>query len=95
MKAKSPSAARDAQLASDWKWLESRPEGQRIIADIMVWCGVYNQIDETDPVKMALQVGENNFAKRILGLLAYSPREFTQRAKEHADLLDRMMRNQD
>jgi hypothetical protein len=89
-------AKRTAQLAEDWQWLASTAQGRRIIAHIMVWGNVYNPITDHDPIKMAMQVGENNFAKEIAFFLGYRADkfEFAQRSWDDTDLLDRMLTGQ-
>ena len=83
---------RDQQLADDWQWLANTPQGQRIIADLMVYGDIYTQIDENDPIKLALAVGGNNFAKRIAFFLGFkgAPEDFSRRAFEDTDVLYRM-----
>jgi hypothetical protein len=84
---------RDAQLAEDWRTIADTPEGRRVIADLMVWGDVYNEIDSDNPVQLALQVGQNNFAKRIAYLLGYraTPEQFSDRAWDDTDMLDKMI----
>jgi hypothetical protein len=84
-------AKRDQQLADDWQWLATTPEGRRIIADLMTWGNVYSQIEENDPVAMARLVGENNFAKRVAFLLGLKPAQFHQQSWEDTSLMDNMM----
>ena len=83
---------RDAQLADDWQWLANTPQGQRIIADLMVWGNVYNPIEANDPIEMAREVGVNNYAKRVAGFLGFksAPQDFPRRADEDIDVLYRM-----
>lgn len=91
-----PSRKRDAQLAEDWQWLANTPQGRRIIADLMVWGNVYSPIEESDPTRLAVAVGENNFAKRVAYYLGYrqQPEQFAQRAFEDTDLINRWLSSQ-
>ena len=83
---------RDAQLADDWQWLANTPQGQRIIADLMVWGNVYNPIEANDPIEMAREVGVNNYAKRVAMFLGFkhTPEDFSRRAADDLDVLYRM-----
>ena len=84
---------RDAQLAEDWQWLNNTPQGRRIIADLMVWGDVYTRIEDTDPIALALRVGESNLAKRVAYYLGWKadPYQFVQHAQDDTDLLNRMI----
>lgn len=83
--------SRDLQLAEDWQWFASTPQGRRVIADLMTWGNVYSQIEENDPVAMARAIGENNYAKRIALLLGLSPAVFPVKSWEDTDILERML----
>ena len=85
---------RDAQLADDWQTIAHTAAGQRIISDIMTWGNVYSPIDENDPVALGRATGENNFAKRIARLLKYRPEHYSEKAEEHLDIIDGMLRSQ-
>ena len=91
MTLKKPSNKRDQQLADDWQWFASTPQGRRVIADMMVWGNVYSQIECNDPIEMARSVGENNFAKRVAYLLGLRPETFPVQSWDDTDILDRMM----
>ena len=84
---------RDAQLADDWKWLRDTEQGQRIIADLMVWCNAYTPIETKDPIELARLVGEQNVAKRVAYYLGWhiSPSDYARHAEDDADLLNRML----
>lgn len=84
---------RDAQLAEDWKAIARTAEGRRVIADIMTWANVYSQIEESEPIRLALRVGEENVAKRIAYYLGYRPEHYAQIAEEHTDLLSQMVQS--
>ena len=83
---------RDQQIADDWQWLANTPQGQRSIADLMVFCDVYTTIEESDPVLLAMAVGANNIGKRIAFYLGFkgTPEDFSRRAFEDTDVLYRM-----
>ncbi len=82
---------RDAQLAEDWQWLANTAQGRRVIADLMTWANIYSHIEESEPVKLALRVGEQNVGKRVAYYLGYKPEQFPQMAEEDTDLINRML----
>ena len=77
------------------QWLANTPQGRRIIADLMVWGNVYSPIEESDPTKLALAVGENNFAKRVAYYLGFKADhyQYAQRAIDDTDVINQMLRN--
>jgi hypothetical protein len=84
-------AKRDLQLADDWQAIANTAAGQRIISDLMAWCNVYSTIDEDNPIKLAMAVGENNFAKRVAYLLGLKPDRYPTQMWEDTDRLNHMM----
>ena len=79
---------RQRQLAEDWQAIARTPEGRRVIADLMQWGWVFQQIEENDPIALARMVGENNFAKRISRYLNLTPDMFVESNKQN-DEVDR------
>jgi hypothetical protein len=84
---------RDLQLADDWQWLATTAVGQRIIADLMMWCEVYTTIEENDPIALARAVGAENVAKRVAFLLGLKPGQFADKAWFDTELSNRLMRD--
>lgn len=80
------------QLALDYKRTFSSPEGQRVLADLMVWCNVYHPIDETDPIKLAQANGERNVALRIVGYMGMTPETFAKDAERVVRTAEQMLR---
>lgn len=80
-----------AKIAEDYREVFSTPEGRRVLADLMTWCHAWTQIEESDPIKLAMATGEQNVAKRIAGLMAYRPEDYPAKAKEQTDLINHIM----
>lgn len=91
--ARSPRAKADTAIADAWKGFYQTPHGRAAIADLMVWCNVYNDTGTTDPIQLAREAGEASVAKRIAGLIGLKPEAYPQQAWDDADILDGIMRN--
>lgn len=75
-------------LAADYARCFETPEGQRVLADLMTVCGVYDAFVGTDPVQMALATGARNVALHIAAKLNYKPGDFARRAEQDEWMLD-------
>ena len=78
---------RERQLAEDWQAIARTPEGRRVIADLFGWGWVFQPIDEHDPIRMAIAVGENNFAKRVARYLTLEPAVFAEAMRENDEVM--------
>lgn len=81
----------EKQLSEDFQWLASKPEGRRILAWMFGWGQVYQEIEETDPVRLAMAVGENNFAKRIARYINLRPEVFAKAMSQNDDVVREKM----
>ena len=90
-------AKRRSEISAAWKRLAQTIDGQLVIADLMVWGNVYTQINGIDhrgrqmsDTEIFMQIGENNFAKRIAGYLGWrqNPAEYVQHALDDTDILN-------
>jgi len=66
------------------------PEGQRVLADLMTVCGVYDVVTETDPIRLAMLTGARNVALHIAQKLNVTPSDFVKRAKDDEEILSRV-----
>lgn len=76
----------EMQLAEDFQWLAQTAQGRRILAWMFGWGMVFQEIEETDPIRLAMAVGENNFAKRIARYATASPQVFIDAMKQNEDV---------
>ncbi len=54
------------QLLTDYRTVFQSPEGQRVLADLMRLAGLFDAIEENDPIAMARNVGKQNLIKEII-----------------------------
>lgn len=83
----------DAAIADAWKGFYATPEGRAAIAELMVWCNLYQPCVSNDVMEMAREQGERNVALRIVQMIGLKPAEAPVDAWEDADILDRMIGN--
>lgn len=55
------------------------------------WGQVYQEIDETDPIRLAMAVGQNNFAKKIAQYCTLRPDIFTIALAKNEDVAREML----
>lgn len=80
-------------LASHWQAVWQTTSGRLAIAELLVATNVYSEIQATDPVQLALAVGERNVGARIARLIGLKPESYVQDAHEAVDLLDKFMQH--
>ena len=74
-------------LAVDYSRCFETPEGQRVLADIMTTCGVYDVVLAHDPVELGLATGARNVAMHIAAKLNFKPGDFPKRAERDDEIL--------
>lgn len=77
----------EAQLAEDFRWLAETPQGKRILSWMFGWGMVFQEIDESDPIRLAMAVAENNFAKRIARYCTMNPEVFSDAMKQNNEAI--------
>jgi len=90
---RSPRAKAENEVADAWRGFYATPHGRAAIAELMIWCNVYNDSGTTDPVQMAREAGERSVAQRIARLIGLRPGDYPSEARDHTDILDKIMRN--
>ena len=83
-------ALAQARVADAWKSFYATPEGRAAIAELMIWCNVYQECTETDMVEIMRQQGEKNVAVRIIKMIGLTPAEAPVDAWEDEDILHRI-----
>lgn len=81
---------REDPLVTDYMRAFDTPEGQRVLADLMTVCGVYDVVVESDPMRLALLTGARNVALHIAKKLNATPEDFVKRAKGDEEVLSRV-----
>ena len=76
-----------SRIAQDFRDVFSGPVGERVLAQIMAQAQVYAPDTSTDAMTLAFNAGQRNIALMIASYLAYKPRDFVQRAREHNEAL--------
>lgn len=54
------------QLLTDYRTVFQSSEGQRVLADLMRLAGLFDAIEDNDPIAMAQKVGKQNLIKEII-----------------------------
>lgn len=85
--AKRPPRNPETQLSHAWKAVWQTPEGRLAISELLIATNVYSEIVATDPVQLALAVGERNMGARIARLLELKPEAYAHDAREAVDLV--------
>ena len=78
-------------VAEAWKGFYATPEGRVAIAELMVWCNLYQPCISNDVMEMAREQGERNVALRIVQMIGLKPAEAPVDAWEDSEILDRMI----
>lgn len=81
----------EKQLSEDFQWLAGTPQGRRILSWMFGWGQVYQEIDETDPIRLAMAVGQNNFAKKIAQYCTLRSEIFTMAMSQNNDVAREML----
>jgi len=89
--AKRPLRNPETALSSAWKAVWNTPEGRLAISELLLATNVYSEIMATDPVQLALAVGERNMGARIARLIELKPEAYAQDAREAVDLVGRFI----
>ena len=91
--AKDPQQRHRAQnaVADAWKAFYNTPGGRQAIAELMVWCNLYQPCISNDVMEMAREQGERNVALRIVQMIGLKPAEAPVDAWEDSEILDRMI----
>lgn len=58
------------------------PEGKRVLSQILIWGRVNSSVSSPDPQTMAIMVGENNLALKIVAGLTYPAELPTERRRK-------------
>ncbi len=77
-----------ADMANLYREAWESHSGRAVLSDLLQHCGVATLIDDTDPTRMAIRVGERNMALRIVQMLGWQPEEFPAAAWATADYLN-------
>lgn len=91
--AKDPQQRHKAQVrvAEAWKRFHSSDDGREAIAELMVWCNLYQPCISNDVIELAREQGERNVALRIVQMIGLKPAEAPVDAWEDSEILDRMI----
>jgi len=81
---------KNEQLALDYKRVFATPEGQRVLADLMLYCGVYQSHNEHDPCRMARLEGNREVGLYIATFMAWRPDTFVQDAERIVSTVSHM-----
>lgn len=82
---------RDLELAEAYRITFQSPFGEKVLADLMLHCGVYNPIDDRDPITVGMRMGERNVAMHIAKMRGLRPEHFPDEAWRVAGIADEMM----
>jgi hypothetical protein len=63
-------------VAAAWKEFHSTPEGRIAIGALMGYCGVYAQVQASDPVQAGIEIGKRNVAAWISDLIVQKPETY-------------------
>lgn len=83
----------EQQLAEDFQWLATTQQGRRIRAWLFGYCQVFQEINETDPIALGMQIGENNLAKRIARYMSLDPEVFASAMRENNEAIKQNVGN--
>lgn len=89
--ARPPRRNAETALASAWKSIWATPEGRLALGELMVATNVYSEIVATDPVQLALAIGERNVGARIARSIGLTPQTYLDDAREITDLVGRFI----
>lgn len=81
----------EAALSQAWKTVWSTPEGKLAISELLVATNVYSEIRTSDPVMLALAVGERNMGARLARMIGLKPENYAVDAREAVDLVGRFV----
>ncbi len=84
---------RSEQLALDYQRVFATPEGQRVLADLMLFCGVLQSHNERDPVMMARLEGNREVGLRIAEFLMWKPDTYVRDAERVVSTVQHVLRD--
>jgi len=79
------------RLAANWKTVWHTPAGRLAISELLIATNVYSEIQTTDPLQMAMAIGERNVAARIARYLGLKAEDYVQDATDAVDLVSKFM----
>lgn len=80
-------------IADSYKRCFADPDGKRVLADLMMVCGVYDQVSESDPVKLGMIQGARNVALHIAAQMNFRAADFVERADDDDHIVDSVWNN--
>ena len=93
--AKRPRRNPEAALSQAWKAVWESTEGRLAISELLVATNVYSEIQATDPVQLAIAVGERNMGARVARLIGLKAENYAVDATAAADLVGRFIESGD
>ena len=81
----------EAALSAAWQSVWQTPEGRLAISELLVATNVYSEINATDPVQLAIAVGERNMGARVARFIGLKPESYVEDAREVTDTVGRFI----
>lgn len=81
----------EQRLSEAWKAIWQSPHGRVAISELLVSNNVYSEIVASDPVMMAIAVGERNVAARIARHIGLKAESYVDDAQAATDLVGRFI----
>lgn len=78
-------------LAEAYRIVRQTPYGERVIADLMLMCSVYHDVEESDPIAVGRGLGRRSVGLHITKMLGLRPEHFPDEAWRTATVADEMM----
>lgn len=81
----------DLQLAEDYRIMRTTPHGERVIADLLLMCGVLNDDESNEPVAVGRLLGRRSVGLHITKMLGLRPEHFPEEAWRMSAAVEEMM----
>lgn len=75
-------------VAEAWRSIAATPEGKAVIADLMMFCGVYSPHGATEAIELARCEGRREVGLHITKMMDLRPSDFPERATVEARQFD-------
>ena len=82
---------RSLELAEAYRIVRQSPYGERVIADLMLMCSVYHDVEGSDPIEVGRGLGRRSVGLHITKMLGLMPEHFPDEAWRVASTADEMM----